>query len=116
MRVHRPVALILALLLAGAVLVLSGCATGGSSGIQSFFTGQSQPTLSIRNDYPVLQYIFVDGQYLGTVATGSTKTFDVSLGKHTITAADSRDGTVYPVSATDTFNTGYSYAYRVYAR
>ncbi len=86
---------------------------GQPAGIQSTYTGQPRPTLSISNLYPVTQYVFVDDAFIGTVATGATATFDVPVGEHRVTSADSNDPNDNPAQQARHFEVGYRYSYEV---
>jgi hypothetical protein len=72
------------------------------------------PTLSVRNDYRVTQYIFVDRTFLGTVAPSTERSFDVPTGTHTVISADSQDPTDNPATEQVAFRRGSQYSYRVF--
>lgn len=72
------------------------------------------PTLSVRNDYSVTQYLFVDQTFLGTVAPATERTFVVPSGSHTVIAADSQNPNDNSATQHTSFQTGYRYSYRVF--
>lgn len=84
--------------------------------LEKSFTGQELPTIAIRNDYPVTQHVFVDGRLVGQVTTGTAGSFEVSVGVHTVTCADSGDPDDRPSSLTEQFDAGYAYRYRIVAK
>ncbi len=77
-------------------------------------TGEAQPRVRVQNDYPVTQHVFIDGDHVGTVPTGEIRTFDISVGQHTIVCADSTDIADNPVSSSRVFEEGYEYLLQVY--
>jgi hypothetical protein len=60
--------------------------------------------------------VFVDWQRVGTVAPGATGSFELTVGAHTITSADSADPDDNPSSVTEDFEAGYGYRYQILAR
>jgi hypothetical protein len=81
--------------------------------LERTFTGQAQPTIRVRNAFPVTQHVFIDGKHAGKAAPHSSLTLGVALGTHTLTAADSADPDDNPVSITEIFETGFSYTYEI---
>ena len=77
------------------------------------YTGQATPTLVVRNQFPIGQHVFLDGKPLGKIETTSTSTFEVPVGVHTLTSADSTDQDDNPVSITESFESGFSYSYEI---
>lgn len=73
------------------------------------------PTLSVRNDYRVTQYIFVDQTFLGTVTPSTERSFVVPTGSHLVIAADSQNPDDNPATERTSFRTGSQYFYRVFA-
>lgn len=55
-------------------------------------------TLRVENRWRVTQYVFVDGTYVGSVPSGTSHDFQIQPGSRVAVAADSRDGTMNPVS------------------
>jgi len=92
----------------------SGGAGEQPGGIQAEHTGQEQPSLVMENDYPVTQYIFVDGELVGTVETGSSRTFDIGVGTHQIRSTDSEDPDDNPAVDSIEVEPGHRYSWRVY--
>ena len=84
--------------------------------LERSYTGQDRPTLLVRNAYPRPQHVFVDWQRVGTVAPGATGSFELTVGAHTITSADSADPDDNPSSVTEDFEAGYGYRYQILAR
>ena len=90
--------------------------SGDRPTLEKAFTGQDEPTVLVRNAYPVTQHVFVDGRLVGRVATGAAATFELSQGAHTITSADSTDPDDNPSSVTEAFERGYGYRYEIVAK
>jgi hypothetical protein len=77
------------------------------------YTGQATPTLVVKNRFPIGQHVFLDQKPLGKIDTSSTATFEVPLGVHTLTSADSADQDDNSVSITESFESGFSYSYEI---
>ncbi len=69
--------------------------------------------LTIINDYPLEQHVFVEGSHLGAVPPSSSAAFGVPLGSHTVVCADSPHPGDNPSSFVATFQAGYAYTYRL---
>jgi hypothetical protein len=85
-------------------------------GLERIYTGQDMPTVVVVNVYPRAQYVFIDSRPVGSVAPGASDTFDVPLGVHTVTSADSVDGEDNATSITEPFDKGYRYRYEIRGR
>jgi hypothetical protein len=86
------------------------------TGLERIHTGQERPTIVVDNDFPQPQHLFLDQRWLGSVDPGQSDTFEVPLGVHTFTSADSRDLDDNPSSITEAFESGYRYRYAIRAR
>ena len=84
--------------------------------LERIYTGQEQPSVVVDNGYPQAQHLFVDARWLGRVDPGSSASFEVPLGVHTFTSADSSDPNDNPSSVTEPFEAGYRYQYAIRAR
>lgn len=80
-----------------------------------FRTGTPLPLLTVVNDYPVVQHVFLDAAPLGTVTAGAAATFPVPAGVHAIVCADSADVDDNPTRVEESFDPGYGYVYRLTA-
>ena len=85
-----------------------------AAALQQVFTGQAQPSLSVKNGFPVAQHVFIDWQPRGVLAPGASQTFELSVGTHTITCADSQDPDDHPAAVTESFATGFAYGYEIH--
>jgi len=72
--------------------------------------------VTIRNTYPILQYVFLEDEQLGYVPAGTVGRFEVPPGAHTVTISDSEDGRSNAKSLSEVFDAGLSYYYDVVAR
>ena len=77
------------------------------------FTGQAQPSLLVKNGFPMTQHVFIDWAHRGELAPAATQSFELGIGTHTITCADSLDPDDNPASITERFDTGYAYSYEI---
>ena len=77
------------------------------------YTGQATPTLVVKNEFPIAQHVFLDQKPLGKIETSSSVTFEVPVGVHTLTSADSADQDDNPVTITESFEPGFSYSYAI---
>lgn len=82
--------------------------------LQQVFTGQAAPSLSVKNGFPIAQHVFIDWQPRGVLAPAATQTFELDVGTHTITCADSQDPDDHPAAVTESFATGYAYRYEIH--
>jgi hypothetical protein len=82
---------------------------------QRTHTGQDVPRVVVHNHFLRVQHVFVDWRPVGTVGMRASATFDVPVGTHTITCADSPRPTDDPGSVTELFESGYTYTYEVLA-
>ena len=121
-----------------AALVLAGCLGCGSAGTRAdhpapdreqsaprapsararaqfgkAFTGQARPTIVVVNRFPATQHVFIDWKRVGTVQAQSSATFEIDLGTHSVTSADSPDPDQNPVTVTESFEKGFSYRYEI---
>ena len=76
-------------------------------------TGQAVPRVVVRNAFLRVQHVFVDWRAVGSVGLHSSATFDVPVGTHTITCADSPVLTDNPGSVTEVFESGFTYTYEI---
>lgn len=82
--------------------------------LRQVFTGQAQPSLSVKNAFPIAQHVFIDWQPRGVLAPAASQSFELSVGTHTITCADSQDPDDHPAAVTESFATGYAYSYEIH--
>lgn len=75
------------------------------------FTGQAQPSLLVKNGFPIAQHLFIDWTHQGVLAPASSQSFQLSPGTHTLTCADSSDPDDHPAAVTEAFDAGYTYVY-----
>ena len=87
--------------------------TTDTPALERTHTGQEQPTVVVHNAYPRTQHVFIDGRWVGQVASSEQATFDLTAGVHTVTCADSTDPDDNPSSATESFEGGYGYRYEI---
>jgi hypothetical protein len=83
----------------------------GSGALTRTFTGQQRPSLSVANQFHRVQHVFIDWVHQAALAPGRAQSFDFQPGTHTITCADSPDPDDNPASVTESFQTGFRYAY-----
>jgi hypothetical protein len=84
------------------------------STLQKAFTGQAQPSLVVKNGLPIAQHVFIDWTERAVLAAASSQTFELLVGTHTVTCADSADPDDHPAAVTEAFETGYAYAYELH--
>jgi hypothetical protein len=77
------------------------------------FTGQVQPSLLVKNGFPIAQHLFIDWTHRGVLAPASSQSFQLSPGTHTLTCADSSDPDDHPAAVTEAFDAGYAYVYEL---
>ena len=97
-----------------AASAVSGPAPPAPAALQQVFTGQAQPSLSVKNSFPIAQHVFVDWQPRAVLAPAASRTFELSVGTHTITCADSPDPDDHAAVVTESFATGYAYSYDIH--
>lgn len=90
-----------------------GAVTRAPATLQKTFTGQQQPSLLVKNGFPIAQHLFVDWVQQAVLAPASSQSFELAPGTHTITCADSADPDDHPAAVTETFDPGYAYAYEL---
>ncbi|HEY2407050.1 MAG TPA: hypothetical protein VGI10_13660 [Polyangiaceae bacterium] len=83
----------------------------GAGALSRTFTGQQRPSLSVANQFHRVQHVFIDWVHQAALAPGHAQSFDFTPGTHTITCADSLDPDDNPASVTESFQTGFRYAY-----
>ena len=66
------------------------------------------------NGLPIVQHVFVDWTERAVLAPASSQTFELVVGTHTVTCADSADPDDHPAAVTEAFETGYAYAYELH--
>jgi hypothetical protein len=81
--------------------------------LEKTFTGQAQPSLTIKNGLTIAQHVFVDWAERAVLAPGASQTFELSVGTHTVTCADSADPDDHPAAITEGIEAGYAYAYQL---
>ena len=84
-----------------------------STKLAKAFTGQAQPSLVVKNDFPIAQHVFIDWVHRAELAPAATQNFELSIGTHSITCADSPDPDDNPAAITERFDTGYAYSYDI---
>jgi hypothetical protein len=57
--------------------------------------------------------VFVDWVHQALLAPATTQSFELTVGTHTITCADSNDPDDHPAAVTEAFDTGYAYVYEI---
>jgi hypothetical protein len=82
--------------------------------LEKSFTGQAQPSLVVKNGFPIAQHVFVDRVEQAVLAPAASQRFELSIGAHTITCADSTDADDNPAAVTESFDTGYAYSYEIH--
>lgn len=85
------------------------------SALQKTFTGQPQPSLVVKNGFPVAQHLFIDWVEQALLAPASSQSFQLTAGTHTVTCADSADPDDHPAAISEAFDAGYSYFYELRA-
>lgn len=88
--------------------------TRASGALQQVFTGQARPSLRVKNGFPIAQHVFIDWQPYGVLAPSASKTFELSVGTHTVTCADSLDPDDHAAAVTEPFASGYAYSYEIH--
>ena len=83
--------------------------------LQKAFTGQAQPSLVVKNGFPIAQHVFIDWTERAVLAPAASQIFELVVGTHTVTCADSADPDDHPAAVTEAFETGYAYAYELHA-
>lgn len=81
--------------------------------LEKTFTGQAQPSLTIKNGLTISQHVFVDWTERAVLAPGASQTFELPVGTHTVTCADSADPDDHPAAITEGIEAGYAYAYEL---
>ncbi|HSC87992.1 MAG TPA: hypothetical protein VLC09_12005 [Polyangiaceae bacterium] len=76
----------------------------------------ADPSLTVRNDFPIPQHVFVDWVHRGELEPKGTRTFELTAGTHTVTCADSSDPDRNPLTITESFDAGYAYSYVIVPR
>jgi hypothetical protein len=76
-------------------------------------TGQAVPRVVVHNAFLRVQHVFLDWRLVGIVGVQASATFDVPVGTHTVTCADSPHPTDNPGSVTEFFESGFTYTYEV---
>jgi len=81
--------------------------------LEKAFTGQAQPSLTIKNGLSISQHVFVDWAERAVLAAGAAQTLELSVGTHTVTCANSADPDDHPAAITEAIEAGYAYAYEL---
>lgn len=68
----------------------------------------------MENSFPIAQHVFIDWQHRGVIAPAAAQTFQLTVGTHTITCANSPDPDDHPAAVTESFLTGYAYSYEIH--
>ena len=95
-------------------LASTTAATRAPATLQKAFTGQTAPSLVVKNGMAVAQHVFVDWVERAVLAPAASQTFELPVGTHTVTCADSVDPDDHPAAVTEAFETGYAYAYELH--
>ena len=82
--------------------------------LQKAFTGQAQPSLVVKNGLPIAQHVFIDWAERALLSPASSQSFELTVGTHTVTCADSADPDDHPAAVTEAFETGFAYAYELH--
>jgi hypothetical protein len=82
--------------------------------MRQVFTGQAAPSLSVKNGFPIAQHVFIDWQQRGVLAPAASRIFELGVGTHTITCADTSDPDDHPATITESFAAGYAYGYEIH--
>ena len=82
--------------------------------LEKTFTGQAQPSLTIKNGLTIEQHVFVDWTARAVLLPGASQTFELSVGTHTVTCSDSADPDDHPAAITEAIEPGYAYAYELH--
>lgn len=82
--------------------------------LEKTFTGQAQPSLTIKNGLTIEQHVFVDWTARAVLTPGASQTLELSVGTHTVTCADSADPDDHPAAITEAIEAGYAYAYELH--
>jgi hypothetical protein len=77
------------------------------------YTGQEVPRVVVHNAFLRVQHVFLDWRLVGRVDVHASAAFDVPVGTHTITCADSPHLTDNPGSVTESFESGFTYTYEI---
>ena len=77
------------------------------------FTGQAQPSLTVKNGFPSAQHVFVDWVEQAVLPPSASRVFELNRGTHTVTCSDSADPDDNPAVVTESFDTGYAYSYEI---
>lgn len=80
-------------------------------------SGKSQESpafLRIANDYPNTQYVFVNTEFIGTVASRASQLWQMNPGSYSLTCSDSGDRNDNPVNQDFSVMAGEVYEFRVY--
>jgi hypothetical protein len=88
--------------------------TRAPAALQKTFTGQAQPSLLVKNGFPIAQHLFVDWVHQALLAPASSQSFELTVGTHTITCADSSDPDDHPAAVSEAFDSGYAYVYEIH--
>jgi len=83
--------------------------------LQKVFTGQAAPSLVVKNGMAIAQHVFIDWVERAVLAPNASQTFELPVGTHTVTCADSTDPDDHPAAVTEAFESGYAYAYELHA-
>jgi hypothetical protein len=87
-----------------AAVFVSGCESGGDDpGGETSITGNSTLRVTNTSNYETTTYF--DGDYIGSVAKDSSRSWRVPSGTHTV-RFDNADVTADPISGTYTFQSG----------
>jgi hypothetical protein len=84
--------------------------------LERSFTGQADPSVTIKNAFATPQHLFIDWVAVGILSPGDSQTFRLSTGTHTITSSESPDPDNHPASITEAFTPGYAYRYAITPR
>lgn len=97
----------------GTALPAVATTQGAPAALEKTFTGQTQPSLTIKNALTIAQHVFVDWTERAVLAPGASQTFELVVGTHTVTCADSADPDDHPAAITEGIEAGYAYVYEL---
>lgn len=81
--------------------------------LERSFTGQAQPSLVVRNDFAITEHVFIDWVRRAELPPTGSASFELSIGTHSVTCADSTYPDDHPATITEIFEPGYAYHYTI---
>jgi hypothetical protein len=96
------------------LFIVGACLAVGLGSMFAGCTKNDPANLKVTNDYSMTQYIWLDGNYYGSVSTGTTRWWEIRRGSHTVRATDSADYTDNPIDKDFTVDPGETFHWRIY--